>query len=159
MPFIPRRFLNCHHTRHVEVSREVTVFVLLCHFTISFLRDIHDRFYLHSPLGIYMTQCLSCSPRHFGTGEFTATTQQANDNKRTITSERYQAAVVCMLTRLGIVERRRSLTQSKHRFTLFTSFQHGLWLLESSLSTISPPIPPLKHRLPNTPSPTPPPYQ
>lgn len=96
-----------------------------------------------------MTQCLSCSPRHFGTGEFSP----PQHNKRTITSERYQAAAVCRLTRLGIVERRRSLTQSKHRFTFhFLStwlMASGIFALYHIPSNTTSQTPPSQHTLSN----------
>ena len=72
-----------------------------------------------------ITQRLSYSPRHLGTGEF-------HRHRHNTTSERCQAAPVCRLTRLGIVERRRSLTQSKSfHFSLLCGMAYGFWNLRS----------------------------
>ena len=91
-----------------------------------------------------MTQCLSCSPRHFGTGEFTATTQQANDNKRTIPSGcRLQAH---QIRHCGAPAFAHTIKTSFH-FSLPFNMAYGFWNLRS--------LPyPLQYHLSNTAFPT-----
>jgi hypothetical protein len=121
------------------VLREATMFVLPCHFPISFLRDIQDLSYLYSPLGIQDNTCLFCRPRQFGTGEFLP----PQHNRRTIPSgSRLQAH---QIRHCGAVAFTHTITSSLHLSLLFSRARR----LESFLSAISSATPPLQRSLSN----------
>jgi hypothetical protein len=120
------------------------MFVLPCHFPISFLRDIQDLSYLYSPLGIQDNTCLFCRPRQFGTGEFLP----PQHNRRTIPSgSRLQAH---QIRHCGAVAFTHTITSSLHLSLLFSRARR----LESFLSAISSATPPLQRSLSNAASST-----